>query len=552
MKRKKFFLCMVFGLLFLSIIVAFIYLVTRIVLFVEDTKLTWYEDLSAIILLLAETFIIIHGIGYFSEILKVLFTYETLKDQREEVKELETYPLVDILIPSYNEPISVLKETLICTFNLTYKNKRVFLLDDTRYDQNPSKELLEYRDQIDELCQSLKANVFRRKWRGAKAGIINDFLDFVQGRDKDGFSLVSYQEKEETFSKPDYVVVFDADQNPFYDFLEPLIYEMEQNKKIAFIQTPQHYTNFESNRVARASSLQQVVFYEYICVGKSVKNAMFCCGTNVAFRVEALIDVGGFDEGSVTEDFSTSLKFHLKGWTTKYHSKVSAFGLGPEDLGNYFKQQYRWAFGTIECFKKIVFEFIKNPKQLPMVVWWEYFLSGTHYFIGFVYFILIIMPIIYLFLGVPSYFASPEIYAIVFIPYFVMTVVAFFWTLRRRNYKIKDLILGQFLMLISFPIYMRAAVNAILGRKAKFEVTSKEGSGATPLKALWPQLAVGLLCFMAVVWGLNKLYYERLLILALLINMWWTFYNFLVLSTVFYFNNPKEEKKKTIYVKEKA
>ncbi len=185
--------------------------------------------------------------------------------------------------------------------------------------------------------------------------------------------------------------------NPFPEFVEPLAARMEANPKLAFIQTPQYYTNFDSNRIAHASGLQQAVFYEYICEGKSLTDAMFCCGTNVIFRREALMDVGGFDETSVTEDFATSLKFHLKGWRSAYIGKVMAFGMGPEDLGGFFKQQFRWALGTVGLFRTVLGFFLRHPKQLVFVKWWEYFLSSTHYFIGLVFLILVLCPLLYMF-----------------------------------------------------------------------------------------------------------------------------------------------------------
>jgi cellulose synthase (UDP-forming) len=44
----------------------------------------------------------------------------------------------------------------------------------------------------------------------------------------------------------------------------------------------------------------------------------------------------------------------------------------------------------------------------------------------------------------------------------------------------------------------------------------------------------------AAVWGLNRVYYVREPVLALLVNIFWCLYNFWLLSTVFYFNRPEE------------
>jgi cellulose synthase (UDP-forming) len=524
----------------LSIILAVLYLLIRTFLFLI-LDYHWYEKTVALFLLFAETFIIIHGIGYFLEIYHILIRGKGLVQSEDVPLPLESYPPVAIIVSSFNEPLEVVEDTLITFYNLTYPNKYIYFLDDTRYDlpdQDPEERKC-YRQSIDEMCQRIGVHLFRRQWRGAKAGMINDFLDYIEGKRKEGFEYHNYSGAEKV-EKEKYIVVFDADQNPLPEFVEPLLARMEANPKLAFIQTPQYYTNFDSNRIAHASGLQQAVFYEYICEGKSLTDAMFCCGTNVIFRREALMDVGGFDETSVTEDFATSLKFHLKGWRSAYMGKIMAFGMGPEDLGGYFKQQFRWALGTVGLFRSVLGFFLRNPKQLVFVKWWEYFLSSTHYFIGSVFLILVLCPLLYMFLDVPSYFANPEIYALFFVPYFTLTVTIFFWTLRQRNYTFKDIVLGQLLMAVTFPVYIKASILGLMGVKGTFGTTPKGGTRQLPLKALWPQLSLAVLNFSAIIWGLNRLIYEREPMAALVINMCWSLYHFMILSSVLYFNNSEK------------
>ena len=143
-----------------------------------------------------------------------------------------------------------------------------------------------YRIAIEELCRRIQVNLFRRRWRGAKAGMINDFLEYSEGRPPEGCRLHQFQTASTPGSEK-YIAIFDADMNPLPDFAEWLVRIMEEDPKIAFVQTPQYYSNFEKNRVARAAGLQQVIFYEYVCEGKSAQDAMFCCGTNVMFRSRA-------------------------------------------------------------------------------------------------------------------------------------------------------------------------------------------------------------------------------------------------------------------------
>lgn len=533
---KKYF----FNVLFVATLVSsFFYLSIRIITLLS-TEYNWYESLLSVLFLGAEGFIIVHSIGYFLNIFRI---YRQGSTFRPEIKipELKSYPSVAIVVASYKEPLDILKDTLCCFYNLSYPNKQLFLLDDTRYDldwdtlENKQK----YRTSIEEMCKKLEINLFRAKWHGAKAGKLNDFLQFLSGNMKEGFEFSSFDKKLNI--SPKYLIIFDADMNPFPDFVETLVAVMEENPKLAFIQTPQYYSNFEFNRVARASGLQQAIFYEYICEGKSLRGAMFCCGTNVIFRKEALLEVEGFDELSVTEDFATSLKLHKKGWKSLYLNKVMAFGMGPEDLGAFFKQQFRWARGTIGVLTTFPKEMLLNFRKFSIDQWWEYFLSSTHYLIGFVFFVMVTFPILYLFFDVPSYLSDPFLYFLAFMPYIILTMLMFFLALKKRRYKTKDIISVLLMNAVTFPIFMKAAFSALFGLKSKFVITPKGGSTMLSLTSLFPQVFMGLLCISAIVWGLMRLYYERDPFYGLITNIFWTFYNFLMISSFLYFNHGEVE-----------
>ena len=148
-----------------------------------------------------------------------------------------------------------------------------------------------------------------------------------------------------------------------------------------------------------------------------------------------------------------------------------------------------------------------------------------------------ICPICYILFRIPSFFVNPEIYFLAFLPYFILSITVFYFMLGKRRYEKKDLLLGQLLSTLTFSVYIRAAVSALLGFKISFGVTGKEGAKAIPYARLWPQMAMIFISFITVVWGANRFYYERQP--AILVNGFWVLYYFLTLSTVFYFNAEK-------------
>lgn len=497
----------------LTIMATMTYLVVRGVLLTRANYVA-ADKTFAVLLLLAEAFIMFHGIGYATSILWSQKKTRKMSAIWDGVPPIDTGnpPAVAILIPARHEPRQVLSETFITANNIEYRNKKIYFLDDS------IKE--EYKKEAEALARDHGLTLFRRTkpWHGSKAGIINDFLEQVTEK---------------------YVVIFDADSNPMPDFLKVLVPVMEANEKLAFIQTPQFYTNIEKNRVARAAVLQQAVFYEYICEGKGIVDAMFCCGTNVILRTGALKAVGGMDETTVTEDFATSLKLHAHGFSSLFYDHVCAFSMGPEDLIGYFTQQFRWAAGTIQVFKKFLVQFITRPFSMKSWQWFQYLLSSTYYLVGFAYFILILGPLLYIFFKVPSFFANPEVYLMAFLPYITLSSSIFYFALRKRNYKPKDLILGQLLGTMTFWVYMQAAFTVLLGFKVAFGVTSKKKGGAVPYGVLWPQLTILTATLTAAVWAGNRFVYEH--DPALLVNGFWAFVHFLVFSSIFYFNQDTQK-----------
>jgi cellulose synthase (UDP-forming) len=492
-----------------ALIAIMVYVVTRAVL-VGAAKYSGIDMITSWLLIAGEFFIILHGIGYTLNIVRA-YKYRKVEDDGERIahSELSDEPWVAVLVAARHEPREVLQETFTALINLNYKNKRIYFLDDSSEER--------YKKEAEGLCAELGIELFRRKVRhGAKAGIINDRLEGLREK---------------------YIAIFDADQTPMPDFMKRVVPLLQADTSLAFVQTPQFYTNIDESRVARAAAFQQAVFYEYICEGKSSQDAMFCCGTNIIFRRTALVGAGGMDESTVTEDFATSLKLHREKWRSLYYDHVNAFGMGPVNLSGYFQQQFRWANGTIDVLKRVIKGVFADPKSLNARQWWEYLLSGSYYLIGLAYLMLMAFPILYLLFEVPSFFAKPEVYFLAFLPYFLLSMSVFYFILKERNYSGRDLFLGQLLGSITFSVYVRAAFSALTGRKTGFGITSKTKSAAIPYKLLWPQISLMGLNYIALVWGINRFIYERQP--AVIINCFWAFFHCALLSSLFYFNEER-------------
>jgi cellulose synthase (UDP-forming) len=480
-----------------------VYFITRAIYFAY-ADYSIIEKVWSLIILVAEGYILLHAFGYILSVFKVSYEYNLPHIENYDFRKA---PTVAVVIAERHEPKLILDETINTLINLDYPHKNIYILDDS---SEPK-----FQHQADNLVQKYGIHVYRRSERhGAKAGILNDFLKNAQEK---------------------YIAIFDADQNPMPNFLKQIIPIIESDKKIAFIQTPQFYTNINASTVSKGATFQQVIFYENICEGKSMTDAMFCCGTNVLFRKEALEKVGYFDEESITEDFSTSIKFHCAKYKSFYYNHVAAFGMAPETLSAYFKQQTRWACGTISVFYKLIKLLFKNPSQLTLAQWWEYFLSGSYYFIGWAFFFLMLGPIAFLIFNIPAFFLSPEIYLTVFVPYFLFSLLIFYSTMTKRHYHFSQIYYGVVLGILSFPILMKAAVYGLINKKIGFVITTKGQKDTLPLKALWPYFAMIFLNMIAFIFGFYRIYKGEN-IYAIAVNMFWVLYHLFLLFHIFIFN----------------
>ncbi|MEI8190176.1 MAG: hypothetical protein WCI75_10725, partial [candidate division NC10 bacterium] len=204
----------------------------------------------------------------------------------------------------------------------------------------------------------------------------------------------------------------------------------------------------------------------------------------------------------------------------------------------YFTQPMRWSIGTLGIFRRLLGIMIRQPRSLRLGQWWEYFLSCTYYFVGWVNFVFVLMPILFLLFDVRPLIADPLVYAAAFVPYCATSLSLFYTSMQRRGYRVAELWKGQALGFNTSWVYMKAAVVAMLGRKRAFGVTPKGVGGKLPISALWVQLVWMFLSYAAGVWGLLRFIYLGHGV-TLLINVFWAWYHVALLATLFlYFNRP--------------
>jgi len=400
---------------------------------------------------------------------------------------------VDVFITTYNEPLELLRETLICAVSIDYPH-RTFVLDDGN------------RQELAELAEELGCEYLNRPDHSdAKAGNLNHALQQSDG---------------------EFILVLDADHVPAPDIIDQLI-GFFRDPQIAIVQTAQDFYNLDSfqhltNWNSKYAWQQQELFFNVIQPGKDHYNAAFYCGSPALLRREALKAVDGFATGTITEDMHTGMRLQKKGWRVLYHNRTLARGLAPQTFVGFAIQWQRWGHGAMQVLRH------ENPlfgRGLGVGQRLCYFGSFYFYWMGFQKLAYILTPIFCLITGIFPLVTQPEIFVLYFGPYFLFNTVAS--SLFQGG--LRNFLMSEEFNLLKLKVLMKSASGLLT--KGNFKVTPKSQAGGAGWSdvMLHLLLAVGILVGMG--FGLKRLFmlpvgYE---FWAYAVNLFWAaFYLFLL------------------------
>jgi cellulose synthase (UDP-forming) len=370
---------------------------------------------------------------------------------------------IDVFITTYGEDLDTIRRTVTAAVAMQGRHE-TWVLDDGR------------SDEVQALAAELGARYIRRlSSNGAKAGNINHALALTRG---------------ELF------VVFDADFVPKPEFLHETV-PFFATKDVAFVQTPQAYGNLHTV-VSKGAGYMQAVFYRFIQPGRNRFNAAFCVGTNVIFRRSAINDIGGIYSDSKSEDVWTSLMLHEKGWRTVYIPQVLAIGDTPETVEAYTKQQQRWATGGFEIM--LTHNPMSPKRNLTVDQRLQYTVTATFYLTGIAPLLLILVPPLQIFFNLTpmNLTITPATWLLYYAGFYVMQVLVAFYTL--GSFRWQTLLMAA----VSFPIYVRALLNALFRREQAWHVTGAKGAYRSPFAFIQPQVLVFVFLALTTVVGVWK------------------------------------------------
>ncbi|MEM9152770.1 MAG: glycosyltransferase, partial [Cyanobacteria bacterium P01_F01_bin.3] len=385
-------------------------------------------------------------------------------------------PSVDVLIPTYNEPATILRRTVIGCQALDYPNKQIYLLDDGK------------RHEIRQLAEQLGCHYIARPSNiHAKAGNINYALA------KTGGELIA---------------IFDADFVPTTNFLLRTV-GFFQELTVGLVQTQQGFYN--PDPVARNLGLERVlppeveIFSRHYQPLRDTNETSICYGSSFVVRRSALEDIDGFVTESLSEDYFTGISLSAKGNRTIYLDEVLSSGLCAENMTGHILQRQRWARGTVQAF------FLRcNPLTLPgfnLLQRLSHLEGIGQWFFSLFRVLFLLMPIVYVAFGSVPLRSSVMEGLYFFLPFYLLNLTTFSWLNERsRSALISDI----YEVAQCIPVSIVLVKTLFKPFAARFKVTPKGVSRdrhiynwniAWPLVVLWLMSAATLSISLDVAYG---------------------------------------------------
>lgn len=287
------------------------------------STLNWNNTLDlflGLLLLMAETYSwLVLILGYVQSI------WPLNRKPKPLPKDLNDWPTVDLMIPTYDEDLKVVMPTVYAALNLDWPQDklRIHLLDDGK------------RESFRLFAESVGVNyIIRPDGRHAKAGNLNHAMGKTDA---------------------DLIAIFDCDHIPARSFLQMTVGWFFADPKLALVQTPHYFFSpdpFERNLENFGKTPNEnALFYGVLQDGNDLWNASFFCGSCAVLKRSALESIDGFAVETVTEDAHTALRLHRNGYTSAYLRTPQAAGLATDSLSAHIGQRIRWARGMVQIFR---------------------------------------------------------------------------------------------------------------------------------------------------------------------------------------------------------
>lgn len=282
---------------------------------------------------------------YGSHRLWMLYHWWSLKAKVRQNPCLEEHdlPSVTVQLPLYNERFVAARVIdAVARLDWPANKLQIQVLDDSNDETCAVVDAVVARWQQ----QGVDISVCRRTNRhGYKAGALAAAMPAVRG---------------------ELIAIFDADFVPNADFLQLLVPHF-QAAEVGMVQARWGFINRDYSWLTQ---LQAILLGPHFGIEHQVR----CCtgaffnfnGTAGIWRRQAIVDAGGWQADTVTEDLDLSYRAQLLGWRFVYVNEVVVPSELPVTLNDFRGQQQRWAKGSMQTARKILPRVLRSSQPLKV------------------------------------------------------------------------------------------------------------------------------------------------------------------------------------------
>ena len=331
---------------------------------------------------------------------------------------------------------------------------------------------------------------------------------YLHREDRHGFKAGAL-EAGMKLAKGEFVLVFDADFVPGSGIVRELI-DFFSDPSVGMVQARWAHLNRDLSLLTccQAMLLDGHFVIEHSARNRSGRFFNFN-GTAGMWRKSAIIEAGGWQHDTITEDMDLSYRAQLAGWKFVYVPQLSVPAELPSDMNSFKGQQYRWAKGSVQTARKLLGTIFRAPVSWKVKTEALFHLSNNLAYLFLLVLTLLQLPNML----IRRQMEHPEL-LMLDLPLFLATCgsVAAFYVVAHR-----DLYAGRWDAIKRLPAMMalgiglsinngRAAIEGLFGHDVEFVRTPKRGSldgkpgsGPQGYRGRWPwhntvELGLALYC----------------------------------------------------------
>lgn len=435
-------------------------------------------------------------------------------------KDVSQWPTVDIYIPTYNESLDVVRDTVLAAQAIDYPQDKmkVYILDDGS------------RDEFKQFAGDVGVTYIEREVHDhAKAGNLNHAMGLTDG---------------------ELICVFDCDHISTRIFLQATVGSFLEDPKLALIQTPHYFYSadpFERNlSAAKDAPHEGALFYGPVQRGNDNWNATFFCGSCAVMRRSALEEIGGIAVETVTEDAHTALKLQRLGWNSAFIDIPLAAGLATERLALHVNQRIRWARGMTQIFR------VDNPmlgRGLTFPQRLCYLNAMLHFQYGLPRIIFLTAPLLFMLFNLNIIASSASMIFAYALPHLIMSVYVNSKNIGKYRYSFWGEIYET---VMAFSLVLPTLLSLVSPKLGKFNVTDKGDlldKSYMDYLTVRPLIITALLLITGISWVVVRYLlndFQGIDPLVIVLNLVWATYSlFIILASIAVGKETRQIRKNT-------